>query len=176
MYNSFVTPWTMVCQAPLSMGFPRQKYWSGLPFPPPGDLPTQGLNPHLLRCRQILCHWAFSPADLEWKRRGRQRQQSIHSLQLEFQWGFGRLMSLNSHALLSDVFFYPFEFFLSVFSLSSKSTLSFLAGETKTRKCRITFFSVAWFLESFLIISPPVFSFLSLTEQKAEMPLTKWNA
>ena len=36
--DSFVTPWT-ACQAPLSMGFPRQEHWSGLPFPAPGDLP-----------------------------------------------------------------------------------------------------------------------------------------
>ena len=35
-------------QAPLSMGFPRQDYWSGLPFPSPGDLLNQGLNPGLL--------------------------------------------------------------------------------------------------------------------------------
>ena len=35
----FVTPWTIACQAPLSMGFPRQEYWSGLPCSPPGDLP-----------------------------------------------------------------------------------------------------------------------------------------
>ena len=35
----FVTPWTGAHQAPLSMRFPRQEYWSGLPFPPPGDLP-----------------------------------------------------------------------------------------------------------------------------------------
>ena len=35
----FVTPWTVACRAPLSMGFSRQEYWSGLPFPPPGDLP-----------------------------------------------------------------------------------------------------------------------------------------
>ena len=35
----FATPWTIVCQAHLSMGFSRQKYWSGLPFPPLGDLP-----------------------------------------------------------------------------------------------------------------------------------------
>ena len=34
----FVTQWTVACQAPLSMGFPRQKYWRGLPFPSPGDL------------------------------------------------------------------------------------------------------------------------------------------
>ena len=33
--QSFVTPWTVACQTPLSMGFPRQEYWSGLPFPSP---------------------------------------------------------------------------------------------------------------------------------------------
>ena len=36
----FATPWTVTCQAPLSMGFSRQDYWSGLPCPPPGDLPN----------------------------------------------------------------------------------------------------------------------------------------
>ena len=41
----FVTPWTVPCQAPLSMGFSRQEYWSGLPFPPPGDLPDAGIKP-----------------------------------------------------------------------------------------------------------------------------------
>ena len=35
-------PWTVACQAPLSMGFSRQEYWSGLPFPFPGDLPNPG--------------------------------------------------------------------------------------------------------------------------------------
>ena len=40
-----VTPWTLACQAPLSMGFPRQEYWNGLSFPPPGDLPNPGINP-----------------------------------------------------------------------------------------------------------------------------------
>ena len=39
------TPWTVVCQAPLSMGFPRQEYWSGLPFPSPVDLPEPGIEP-----------------------------------------------------------------------------------------------------------------------------------
>ena len=50
------TPWTVACQAPPSMGFPRQEYWSGLPFPSPGDLPNPGLKPGLLHCRQILYH------------------------------------------------------------------------------------------------------------------------
>ena len=40
-----VTPWTVACQAPLSMGFSRQEYWSGLPFPSPGDLPDPGIKP-----------------------------------------------------------------------------------------------------------------------------------
>ena len=57
--NSFVTPW----MASLSLEFPRQEYWSGLPFPSPGDLPDPGIFliqgsdprlPHLLPCRQIL--------------------------------------------------------------------------------------------------------------------------
>ena len=40
MSDSFATPWTVACQASLSLGFPRQEYSSGLPFPSPGDLPT----------------------------------------------------------------------------------------------------------------------------------------
>ena len=41
----FATPWTVAYQAPLSMGFSRQEYWSGLPFPSPGDLPDSGIEP-----------------------------------------------------------------------------------------------------------------------------------
>ena len=40
--DSFVTPWTVAHQALLSMEFSRQEYWSGMPFPPPGDLPDPG--------------------------------------------------------------------------------------------------------------------------------------
>ena len=40
----FATLWTVACQAPLSMGFSRQEYWSGLPFPSPGDLPNPGIE------------------------------------------------------------------------------------------------------------------------------------
>ena len=41
----FATPWTVACQIPLSLGFPTQDYWSGLPFCPPGDLPGPGIEP-----------------------------------------------------------------------------------------------------------------------------------
>ena len=44
MSNSFATPWTVAHQAPLSVGFPRQEDWSGLPFPFPGDLPDPGIE------------------------------------------------------------------------------------------------------------------------------------
>ena len=41
----FVAPWTVACQAPLSMGFPRQEYWSGFLFPSAGDLPNPVIKP-----------------------------------------------------------------------------------------------------------------------------------
>ena len=43
--DSFMTLWTVAHQASLSMGFPRQEYWSGLPFPSPEDLPNPGIKP-----------------------------------------------------------------------------------------------------------------------------------
>ena len=41
----FATPWTVACQAPLSVEFSRQEHWSGFPFPPPGDLTDPGIKP-----------------------------------------------------------------------------------------------------------------------------------
>ena len=49
----FETPWTVACQTPLSLGFLRQEYWSGLLRSPPGDLPNQRLN----FCLSGLLHW-----------------------------------------------------------------------------------------------------------------------
>ena len=45
MSDSFGTPWSLACQALLPLGFLRQEYWSGLPFPFPGDLPNPGIEP-----------------------------------------------------------------------------------------------------------------------------------
>ena len=45
MSDSFATPWTVAHVAPLSMGFPRQEYWSGLPLPPPGDPADPDIEP-----------------------------------------------------------------------------------------------------------------------------------
>ena len=58
----FATPWTVAHQAPLSMGFSRQEYWSGLPCPPPGDLYNPGIKSMSLAfhamTRWVLHHWA----------------------------------------------------------------------------------------------------------------------
>ena len=45
MSDSFASPWTVACQDPLSVGFPRQGYWDRLSFPFPGDLPNRGIKP-----------------------------------------------------------------------------------------------------------------------------------
>ena len=61
-----VTPWTVACQAPPSMGFSRQEYWSGLPFPSPGDLPYPGIKPKspTLQADSLLTE---PPEKPEWK-------------------------------------------------------------------------------------------------------------
>ena len=66
----FATPWTVAYQAPPSMGFSRQEYWSGLPFPSPGDLPDPGIepgSPALLPIRSVssmILEWSSSVPDL----------------------------------------------------------------------------------------------------------------
>ena len=75
MSNSSVTQWTVAHEAPLHMGFPRQEYWSGLPFPSAGDLPDPGTEPmspawqvdllplsHLgiSKCKIEKCYFLFS--------------------------------------------------------------------------------------------------------------------
>ena len=68
----FATLWTVAWQAPLSMGFSQQEYWSGLPFPTSGNLPNQGSNLCLLHCRWIL-YWATehgAGANSGWQTRG----------------------------------------------------------------------------------------------------------
>ena len=81
----FTTPGTVACQAPLPMGFSRQEYWSGLPFPPPGDLPDPGieLEPHALAGRLFT---TVPPAEYLWQpcpdHRGRVRESSAASLHI----------------------------------------------------------------------------------------------
>ena len=74
----FVTPWTISCQAPLSMRFSRQEYWSGLPCPPPEDLPDPGIEPESLTSPAL----APSGKPQAWGRlsllASRSRESSLH--------------------------------------------------------------------------------------------------
>ena len=60
----FAIPWTVACQAPLSVGFSRQEYWSGLPCPPPGDLPNPGIKPGSLISRALASRFFTTSAML----------------------------------------------------------------------------------------------------------------
>ena len=56
----FATPWTVAYKAPLSTEISRKEYWSGVPFPSPGDLPDPGIEPRpLRRCRQTLYRLSY---------------------------------------------------------------------------------------------------------------------
>ena len=62
----FVIPWTVAYQAPLSMGFSRQEYWSGFPFPSPGDLPNPGIEPRspVLQSHSLLTELQGKPTPI----------------------------------------------------------------------------------------------------------------
>ena len=79
----FATPWTVATQAPLSMGFSRQEYWSGLLHPPSGDLPDPGSNPRLL----YLLHW--QPGSLLLAQSGKRLQISSPSVTSPFPFSVG---------------------------------------------------------------------------------------
>ena len=75
----FVTLWTVACQPPLSMGFPRQEYWNGVPFPPLGDLLDPGIEPWYLTSPALadrvsfffsffFNHWATWEARVTWSK------------------------------------------------------------------------------------------------------------
>ena len=98
------TPWTIAHQAPLPMGFPRQEYWSGLPFPPPGDLPTPGIKPECFVFPALaggffttvppwkpscLCLWLILSSTWDslhffLSERGKQRQRDVYYLNKSF--------------------------------------------------------------------------------------------
>ena len=95
------TPWTIACQTRLSMGFPRQEYWSGLPFPSPGIFPDPGTEPRSTVLQEdslpskppgkpkntgvgnlSLLQWIFPTQELNW--------DFLHSRQISYQlsyWG-----------------------------------------------------------------------------------------
>ena len=65
VFECFVTPWTVVCQAPLSMGFPGQEYRTGLPVPSPGDLPHPGIKPMSPELQANYYCWATGKGSIQ---------------------------------------------------------------------------------------------------------------
>ena len=73
----FAIPWTIAHQAPLSMGFPRQEYWSRLPFPPSGDLPDPGIEP--MSCKSPELAGRFFSTSVTWEAHWALRQPQIRA-------------------------------------------------------------------------------------------------
>ena len=71
-----MTPWTIACQSPLSIGLPRQEYWSMLPFPSPRDLPKSGIEPGSPAC-------AFQAHSLKTATREAQPYHCMHAKSLQ---------------------------------------------------------------------------------------------
>ena len=65
---ALATPWTVACQAPLSMGFSREEHWSGLPLSSPGDLPDPGIEPRspALQADSLLTELCGKPQILQY--------------------------------------------------------------------------------------------------------------
>ena len=81
MSNSVATPWTIACQSPLNMGFPKQEYWCGLTFSSSGDLshPRDRICVSFMN-RHIHFHWAISEA---WQEIKLQNIQTAHTAQYQ---------------------------------------------------------------------------------------------
>ena len=81
----FVIPWTVTFQAPLSMGFPRQEYWSGLPFPSAWDLPHPGTEPRRLHCRQVFYQLSHQGSPVSWSGSERLQVPARHGVLRDVQ-------------------------------------------------------------------------------------------
>ena len=78
--HCLATPWTVACQAPLSMGLSRQEYWSGLPSPSLGDLPDPGIEPMSLTSSALTCRFFTTSATWEYHLLGPCGQLSSQTL------------------------------------------------------------------------------------------------
>ena len=123
----FVTPWTVAYQAPPSMGFSRQEYWSGVPFPSPGDLPNPGMEPESPEfqadaltselhqgspyneifvikkkneCESVLVRWMNLEPVIEWSQKGKKQISYINAYiwNLEKWYLWIYLQGRNGHA------------------------------------------------------------------------------
>ena len=110
----FATPWTVARQAPLSMGFPREEYWSGLPFPFAGDLPNPGMV--LSSLMSLALAGGFVTTSATWEalgvvsgrchtkegEKGRQPSEGPPAFSKHYLWGPSLLIPTNSHCLITE--------------------------------------------------------------------------
>ena len=89
--SSSATPWTVAHQAPVSMGFSRQEYWSGLPCSPPGELPNPGLQPESLTSLALAGGLFITNATWEAQKvmKGMGKKEKIKQQSLVRRWGRG---------------------------------------------------------------------------------------
>ena len=113
MSNSFTIPRTVALLARLPVGLPRQEYWSGLPFPSPGDLPNPGIENISCIVRWILYYWAMRealqlPCCCCWVARLCLSLLGLHGLKptrLLCPWGSpGKNTGMGCHFLLQEIF------------------------------------------------------------------------
>ena len=88
---TFAIPQTVDHQASLSMGFPKQEYWSGLSFPSPGDLPNPWTDLSLPHCRrspvfQVYCYWVTREAQMVWPKALKKKKNQFNSVKFLLTW------------------------------------------------------------------------------------------
>ena len=143
-----VTPWTVVAhQAPLSIGFSRQEYWSELPFPSPGDLPNLGIEPKSLASPALAGR--FFAANATWEYIciciNMEEAMAPHSSTLAWKIPWteepGGLQSMGSRRIGHDWADFTFTFHFHALEKEMEPTLVFLPGESQGQQslvgCRL---------------------------------------
>ena len=104
--RTLTAPWTIAYQAPLSMGFSRQEYWNGLPFPSPGDLPDPGIEPRSCIAGRWFTTWAMREATM---------LQRFPLISPPF-WKFFLIVHLTLYCALGCFRYVPLEFLITTSS------------------------------------------------------------
>ena len=108
----FVTPWTVAYQAPLSMGFSRQEYWNGLPFPPSGNLPNTGFEPSSPVSPTLARR--FFPTSATWEAQAFHGQVLFIPDRLKCSWSNAIVLTISGFFIFFIYFIFLFLFFLFV--------------------------------------------------------------
>ena len=135
----------VVCQAPPSMAYSRQEYWSGLPFPSLGELPDHGSNPGLSLCRQTLYHLSHQGSP-PYQRRVQFQSWRVLFLSFLYPWRRAQCKKFYSFSANQSVFLFPitssFFFYLSLIEMTynlNTQELKLVAKSICIQETRISF-------------------------------------